>query len=301
MARANLYIKTGSYTGTGSALTITGVGFQPTLVIVKTTSQHAVMRNSHNVGDDTSYLDTALANITGGITGFTTDGFTLGTSATVNGNGVVSYYIAMRGTAAQQYLRTGRYAGNGVDDRNLTSVGLTFQPDLVDVKANSATSGAARMSSNVGDSSGPWSGSFGTNKIQSFLSNGFQVGSNVAVNATSTDYYYWAVKQLSNAIYTSSYSGTGVAQDISVPFQPDVIFVKDITGSNTGIIKIADMGAANSMLISNGALAATHITAVSATTFTIGTTANVNNSGSTYIFTAMKAGNYSAPLSRLSS
>ena len=85
------YFNTKTYNGTGSAQSITGVGFQPDWVWIKhrtDISNHKlqdVIRGSTKVigSNETS----AEATVAQGVTSFDSDGFSLGTDASVNGTG----------------------------------------------------------------------------------------------------------------------------------------------------------------------------------------------------------------------
>ena len=82
-----------SYTGTGASHTVTGVGFQPAFVMVHandtTTGRAGAMRSSAMSGT-ASQLFTATANESAGITALQSDGFQVGTSATVDNGGATS-------------------------------------------------------------------------------------------------------------------------------------------------------------------------------------------------------------------
>ena len=83
------YFAPKKYTGTGSTLNVTGVGFQPDLVWLKNRSDS----DGHFVYDVLRGATTAImpnngdANATySGLTSFDSDGFTLGTMADMNTN-----------------------------------------------------------------------------------------------------------------------------------------------------------------------------------------------------------------------
>jgi hypothetical protein len=85
------YFNTKLYTGTGSSNAITGVGFQPDFTWIKnraTTGNHALFDVINGV---TKYVNSntnyALQTSAQTLTAFGTDGFTVGTSADLNGNG----------------------------------------------------------------------------------------------------------------------------------------------------------------------------------------------------------------------
>lgn len=85
-----------TYTGTGAALSVTGVGFQPDVVWIKSRSaatDHAVYDAVRGAQKrlETNNTD-AEVTTDGGVTSFDADGFTLGTLAQVNTNGAT--YVA---------------------------------------------------------------------------------------------------------------------------------------------------------------------------------------------------------------
>ena len=92
-------VASGSYTGTGvDNRAITGVGFQPDVVIVKSDDNSGVaeIRTSTMAGDNTKPMtgNTALtANL---IQSLTSDGFTLGTDNAVNRNNRAYDWVAMK-------------------------------------------------------------------------------------------------------------------------------------------------------------------------------------------------------------
>jgi len=85
------YFNTLLYTGTGSTQSVTGVGFQPDLVWTKNRST----TNNHQINDAVRGVNKQLApNLaaaeetnTGELTAFGSDGFTVGSGGTLNGNG----------------------------------------------------------------------------------------------------------------------------------------------------------------------------------------------------------------------
>ena len=85
------YFNTKLYTGTGSANSITGVGFQPDLVWIKQrngTGWHQWVDAVRGSGKRINSNDTgAEYNDVNGLTSFDSDGFSLGTSGDYNGSG----------------------------------------------------------------------------------------------------------------------------------------------------------------------------------------------------------------------
>ena len=93
----------GSYTGNGTAGTnITGLGFDPDWVFVKrdTSAAGAHRSTSASITGQYSQYFTSTANATNRITGFVTDGFTVGNSTDVNASAGVYRYAAWKRTTS---------------------------------------------------------------------------------------------------------------------------------------------------------------------------------------------------------
>ena len=128
-------VKSGTYTGTGLARSITGVGFQPDVVIIDGVNggaANAVIRTSTMANPDSKELDQPTALAAGQITSLNADGFSLGTDTDVNENTRTYYWVAFK--AAPGALRstpTPRGRGPGRH-------GHRFQPDYVIVMSPNA-------------------------------------------------------------------------------------------------------------------------------------------------------------------
>jgi predicted ribosomally synthesized peptide with SipW-like signal peptide len=187
-------LRVGSYTGTGSALSITNVGFSPSFVTaLGAGAQTPVLRMT---GMTRAYaFDTGTGSTTQ-ITGLLSNGFSLGTDAAVNTSGTVYHYIAFEDVAGTSKVAT--YTGNGADNRGITGAG--FAPSYVLVRANdTATSRAGRH--RPASLSGTGSQTFNaaanvTTSIKALQSDGFQLGTDASVNANSVAYMYLALKDV---------------------------------------------------------------------------------------------------------
>ena len=95
------YSKISSYTGTGSALSITGLGFQPSFILLKcadSTEQWYIFDSARGAN---KFLHPNLNNAEGTdattrLTSFDSDGFSLGTDGAVNASGDVYIYAAFK-------------------------------------------------------------------------------------------------------------------------------------------------------------------------------------------------------------
>ncbi|MGN6546252.1 MAG: DUF4347 domain-containing protein, partial [Aureliella sp.] len=213
---AGVDISVGSYAGNGTSQSIAGVGFQSELVFVAGGgTQTAVMRSS------LSSLTWDFANAAGsstGVTALNSDGFSVGSSNTVNASGTTYYYVAFNQNSS--YFNLGSYTGNGVDNRNITGVG--FEPEFVFAKRQSSAYYATYKMESSGynsDNSLFADGATGmSNEIQAFQSDGFQVGNQSEVNANGETYGYFAFRQNATPIIvdTTSDSSDGTTSSINL-------------------------------------------------------------------------------------
>jgi len=177
----------GTYIGNGSDnRDITGVGFQPGyLLVMNATGEHSMHRFGANVGDQ-SFEIRSSGYKTDRIQDFLADGFQVGTHNTVNGNNEAIHWIAWRTGTGQ--AADGTYTGDGTDNRDIT--GLGFQPeamflhvkDKAPVERPESLTGDATFQI---DANNPFA-----NGIQSFLADGFQVGSDDRVNKSGSPVYW---------------------------------------------------------------------------------------------------------------
>jgi hypothetical protein len=275
---------TGSYVGTGNPRIINGLGFTPDLVIIKgNTTQAGVFRTGMMSGDTTAYIDSATANFAGGITALNPDGFALGTAAQVNTNGTIYYWTAYgnawkpdKNTGSPDFV-IGAYTGNGtIDNRDITR--LPFSPDLVAVKGNGATAGTWRTTEQSGDLSTFYAATAETaNNVQTLNADGFQIGTAGNVNTLATIHWYFGFATGTN-FSLGTYSGNGAARTITTSFQPDNVWVK-ATGATRGVFRTSSMLSSSSAPFINVAPIVNAITGFDSSGFQLGTSAEVNTSG----------------------
>jgi hypothetical protein len=226
-------LKVGSYTGTGSAQSITGLGFSPEYAAVfSAAGNSSVQRYS---GMTTSFQ---FDNDTGNgqrITALGADGFTVGTQNTVNSNGATYHWIAFNDSAG--YVDVNSYTGNNTDNRNLTGVG--FQPEYLMVRANdtgSGRQGVHRPATLPGDSTQRFNGNANvTNAVQAIQSDGFQVGTDSSVNANGTAYHYLAIHD------TATAGGGGCANSDSASVAPSADSYVDQSSPNSNFGTSSDL------------------------------------------------------------
>lgn len=182
----------------------------------------------------------------------------------------------------------GSYVGNGADNRNIVGFYLQNYSFLMVV---SGTIWSIRTKSMVGDFSQNLSGSgTQTNRIQSVtFGTHFQVGSSLDVNNNGIA-YRWIAFSDDPLIVTGSYTGDGLADKlISTPgITPVFVLVVQCDGgSQSGVWRTnQQIGDLTFVFNSNLGGVTNRIKTLVANGFTVGTTNQVNASGSTYHFIA---------------
>jgi hypothetical protein len=281
-------VASGSYTGNGSDdRNITGVGFQPDVVIVKSddTSGVAEIRTSTMTGDATKPMTGTAAVTANLIQSLDANGFTLGNNFAVNRNNRAYHWVAMKSYSGHMSL--GTYTGNGTS-KSVT--GLGFSPEYVMVLPAAAQTAVQRMTAmtrtfTFGADTGVTTG------ITSLDSNGFSLGNSATVNSNTATYHYIAWNQDVDEMKTTSYTGTGASHSITgVGFQPAFVIVhaNDTTTGREGAMRSSSLTGTASQLFTATANESTGITALQSDGFQVGTSATVNNNGTTYDYAAFK-------------
>ena len=291
-------IARGSYTGTAAdGKAITGVGFRPDVVFIKSNSAVNMVYKTKTMGfDQTKDMVGATALEPNLIISLDPDGFTLGTDSRVNA-AVTNYWLALQEGAND--LKCFSYIGNGVDNRALSGVGFT--PDMVLL----ASAGAFTVKATTTDllAAGSFStpfvdnGGFELDMIQAFEADGLQIGANAAVNTAGTTYHGIAIKSASSLCKIISYAGTGV-DGLTVTgagFTPQAVIVLPPDGGSFPAAFRGNHSGDSSALV-NAANAADIIQSYTADGFTVGTNASVNTNGANYYAIAFKAGTSSSSL-----
>lgn len=280
----------GVYTGTGAAQTISGLSFTPDLIIVKDDAANLmVFRTKLMAGDLTAYFASGSAPFAGGITSMGTNSFTVGTNVAVNTAGNTYRWQAF-GNAYNQATQSGAsdfaigaYYGNGTDNRNITK--LPFSPDLLVIRSTSAAPSVFRTSLNSGDNSQFFAATTDlTNAIQSFSSDGFQVGTTANTNATSAVQWWFAFKAGAN-LKVGTYTGNGAASR-TLPltsYRPSYIWIKRVASATSATARPASIVDDTSQVFGNASNAPDVIKGLNGGGFTVGPTLNANAASYRYI------------------
>ncbi len=285
-----MQVATGSYAGNNADnRAITGVGFQPDLVIIQSQdSQHPIVKTSAMAGDTALGSSTTLtANL---IQSLDADGFTVGSDSRVNSGTYSFYWIAMRAAAGE--MAVGNYTGDGADNRAITGVG--FLPEFVMVLPATGTDSTSwRTSQHSGDAS-QYVNSAGApfaNFVQSLDADGFTVGSASPVNKSGGDIHWFAIKSITGYSKSGSYTGTG-ADDYSLSgfgFQP-AWFFSQADAASRAYHKTSEMGTGAHRFGTAQSLTDNIIQAIESDGVQLGTATGGNVNTVVYRWFAIKAG-----------
>lgn len=204
----------GSYVGTGSNQSITGLSFKPDFVFIKSTSAQPAVAKTYTMASNASRPYTSVtAVITNGITALNSNGFSIGTNAYVNTSGTTYYFYAFK---AGNSIKIGTYTGNGSSTRTIdasakTEFVLIFPEDNYgsSVRVTNGTSGAYAYDSRWTTGFSISSGS-ATPPNPAFSSTGFPVtNGSPYTNVNSTVYHYVGFVENAGECIVGSFSGNG--------------------------------------------------------------------------------------------
>ena len=259
--KSTSYFNTVSYSGTGSAQSITGVGFRPDWLWIKhreDVSNHKlqdVIRGSTKVigSNETS----AEATVAQGVTSFDSDGFSLGTDASVNGTGSA-------GIVAWNWLAGGSQGSSNTDgslNTTYTSVnttagfsiskytgtgsstnyghGLGAVPKMIFTKNLTSGTAAWRVSTTIIDGTYDFlhlntNGTKSDDSVTAPTSSLIYLDNSTQTNTSSQDYISYAFAEKVGYSKFGSYTGNGNADGtfIYTGFKPAFIIVKRTDSAN---------------------------------------------------------------------
>jgi len=285
----------GTYTGDATTNRTVTTGFQPSLVINKSSaSVGAHFRTATMPSLRSEYINTGAAANTL-ITALNPTTFTVGT--TDNSSGATFYFAAFKATSG--VMAEGSYTGDGTDNRSITSPG--FKPSTVFVK-NSTSATSANRRAVMKNNLQPTNAASVTgdavadvpDSIQDLETNGFQLGTNATVNENTIIFYWFAFGSAVTPpgsgtfkMASGSYVGSGVARSITgLGFKPDLVLIKE-TGTSYAVFSLSNMPANSTAYLSNGSVNVSgFITALDTDGFSLGTSTVVNGGSRTYYYQA---------------
>ena len=168
---------------------VTRLPWQPDFVATKRSgASSGVWRTSATSGDLSSFFG-ATAETANYIQALNADGFEIGTNGVVNTAANLYHWFAFKNGSN---FATNTYTGNATDNRDITGVGFTA--DLVWVKRSTAVNGVFKGSSLSGDNTQYFANLANVaDRIQSLISDGFQIGGNqTETNTNGGTYRYVA-------------------------------------------------------------------------------------------------------------
>jgi len=309
------------YTGTGSANSISGLGFGPSLTWIKIRST----TNSHSWTDSVRGNDLVLqsnetsAEASGQIT-LDSDGFTIGDGnalrnsngatyvawnwkansiPTINTDGTIQSLVSANQAAGFSIIQ---YTGTGANAT--VGHGLSSAPNCIITKRLDAIEGWLVWFSSLPASNYMYLNSSGiggtdTNAYKTISSTTNQIGSDGTVNASGGEYISYVFHSVSGFSKMGTYTGTGATHAITgVGFQPDWIMGKETDGVDSWEMVDSARGI-NKMVYANGNNAEvtnTNFTSFDSDGFTLSSATSINQSGQTYIYMAFKENPTPRPL-----
>lgn len=286
----SITLKVGSYEGTGSPQCISGLGFQPIVVIIKgNLGEFTVWRSGSMEGDSTADFASGKPNFEGGITSIEPDAFSIGNHAAVNAEGTIYHWVAF---ADSPDIKVGSYTGDGADRRSISGVG--FEPAVVFLKADGlgvavwrSIAHPDRIASFFHLQDDP------ANLIRAFQPDGFQIGSELFVNdGSGPTYHYVAFRDAPGRLKTGSYLGDG-SDDRSITdvgFQPDYVWIKRSSSESSAVHRPSSVSSDETLQFNVLPNLANEILALEPDGFRVGSEPSVNFDGDNYYYVAWKAG-----------
>ncbi|MCX6760016.1 MAG: hypothetical protein NTW46_01585 [Candidatus Nealsonbacteria bacterium] len=279
-------IKTGYYLGTGESLSISGLGFRPEMVLVKsdTAVGALIWKTSAMPADVTTAIGVASADNTETEITLDADGFTVSADLEVNTINNRYVYIAFDGSdcTSEGTMCIGSYVGNGAANQAITAVG--FQPDLVWVKSSLAAAGTFQTSLMTANHAAYFSATANITTgvlFQTLDATGFTVG--LTNNTNQRTFYYIAFKNVANKLIVGSFLGNGAndrnitdnGDAVPIGFEPDFVLVKQ-NSTGTPAFATTEMWGDYSAYTTATANAVDNIQLLNDDGFQVGTTTSVN-------------------------
>ena len=238
------YFNTKLYTGNGTDATgITGVGFQPDWVWIKNRQTAQAPRVFDVVRGATKLLYPSETDAEGTsstqLTSFDSDGFTVGTSSAVNGNGngIVSWNWKKTATAGFDIVA---YTGTG--SSNAVSHSLSATPSMIIIKNRDDIDswyvwhqGLGAVASNYINLNTSGAKSSVSDGITAISSSNFTVNTRGDVNASSEKYIAYCFADVQGFSKFGSYVGNSSADGafIYTGFSPSFVIIKNIDAAES--------------------------------------------------------------------
>ena len=286
-------VKVGSFTGNGTSQSISGLGFKPDLVMVKspTDSLDTWFKTVDMAATSSFPVRADAGGDTAHITSLDADGFTVSSDNAVNHSGVSISYLAVKDNGAGVFS-TFTYTGDNTDDKLVFS---GFQPDFALIKSNSLVVGAMKFSDQASALATPTSNvasmNFGGGSDRTelmgfvsgnmYVSNGANSGGNL-VNVNGVAHYGFAFKNLTSYIKAFTYVGDGTSNHAitGVGFQPSFTIIRSPGGASVSTAYASEtVGNAQTW---DGASVTGITTSLDSDGFHVGSSGDTNANATTY-------------------
>jgi hypothetical protein len=284
----------GEYTGNGGASAVTGVGFQPDAVFIKSEGAYeaVIATKDMPVGDTKPMGSLTTAHETGRITSLDSDGFTLGTDNDVNASGVVYQWIAFQDGGD---IAIGTYSGTG-SAVDVNTVG--FNPEMVwswGDGTNAREAAVLYITSNGAEAERFANGDNTNNNLFSNDASGFNTSSNSTYgqDRSGIEYYYIAFDTGTNLEFGGWNNGAdvdGATKTLSGAWEADLIITTGMANLYRPVFKTGTMTGDETLRFSASATSTNMIQSITATGFTIGTHNLSQHAWNTMDYMAMKGG-----------
>lgn len=302
------WVYSGTYVGTGAAgNAITGVGFQPDVLIIRSFSGASISALCDRINLGTSnYLNmgtTALPVFdANSITAFGPDGFTVGNAAIMNTLATVYGFIALKVKSAR--FGVNNYAGSGVAGTIPHALGAT--PNFYHVKSTAGGLGSFRLYNDELASPATVAATF-ANTVPS-VSSGYwndtspdgvniNLGTGSEVNSGAADYLLHSLAEAAGEFKMGTYTGNGNAAGPAIAglgFKPQSIIIFRTAVDNDSRVAIRRVAGVDSCAVGVLGNSATALIAAALTTdadgFTL-TTGNAAVNSNTAVYTYLAFAN----------
>jgi hypothetical protein len=275
--------RTGSYVGDGTNGRVIAAGVPPALVIIQSDgAEEAVMRMASMPINSSKPMVGPQAMGTGMIS-HTANGFAVGSDARVNQSGLTYHWLAIPASAE---VASGMYTGNGSGQ---AITGLGFSPEWI-LFADEAdgvtvirTPQPAAFTFRLDDGSGVPDG------VSSLDADGFTLGTRPFVNSNGRSFHYVAWRSSPGSATTGTYLGDGSADQIVSGLGLTPSYLMTHSRDRPLMHRFDSLPAFVSLSVIARAPIADTITGFLADAFSLGASANVNETGTSYTYSAFAA------------
>jgi hypothetical protein len=278
----------GTYVGDGTDdRSITGVGFQPDVVILKSEwNNRAVIRTSSMVGDLSKRMYWQVAAQSNLIQSLDAGGFTVGSNIHSNKNSNNFYWAAFRAIPGE--MEVGTYVGDGTNGRTIT--GLTLAPAMVFVFAEGNYEALHKSVNATG------SYDFGdadpiNNAIRHpLLADGFELGNDDRVNRNSERYHYIAWSEIAGQQSFGSYTGNGADNRnmLGLGFEPEYVMIRCVSQALDAVHRTESLAGDSTLFFRASPNAGNLIQSLLADGFQVGSNNQVNRDTQIYVYYTWK-------------